>query len=184
MKKIALLLVAVAFATVSQAQFVLGVQGGYYWQQKSTSLNPDKTTSTYMVGALQMGYKVTPKLYLGLMGGYVNCSFDTLVTTDTYFYTRVGMNINVTDHKKNVLREGFVVAPQMKWEFLRFGNMHFNLLFQGQVRLLGANKYTESYITTTFPNHIFPIHLGPSLFLVISAYISNYQLSYIRNYNS
>ena len=40
------------------------------------------------------------------------------------------------------------------------------------------------FFTTTFPNHIFPIHLGPSLFLVISAYISNYQLSYIRNYNS
>ncbi len=152
MKKITLLLVAVAIATVSQAQFVVGLQGGYYWQQKSTSLSIDKTTASYMVGALQVGYKVMPNLYVGLMGGYVNSTFDTLVSTDTYFYSQVGMNINVTDHKINKMREGFVVAPQVKWEFLRFGNMHFNLLLQGQVRILGANKYKESYFTTTYPN--------------------------------
>jgi hypothetical protein len=105
-----------------------------------------------MVGAVQVGYKVMPNLYVGVMGGYVNCAFDTLVATDTYFYPSVGMNINVTDHKKNHLREGFVVAPQVKWEFLRFGNMHFNLMLQGQLRMLGANKYTESFITTTYPN--------------------------------
>ena len=152
MKKIALLVVAVAFATVSQAQFVLGVQGGYYWQEHSNSMTPDKTSSSYLVGALQVGYKVMPNLYVGVMGGYVNCAFDTLLSTDTYYYTRVGMDINVTDHKLHKLREGWVVAPQVKWEFLRFGNMHFNLLLQGQLRMLGANKYTESYITTTFPN--------------------------------
>ena len=44
MKKIALLVVAVAFAAVSQAQLVVGVQGGYYWQQNSTSVNTDKIT--------------------------------------------------------------------------------------------------------------------------------------------
>ncbi len=150
MKKIALLVVAVAFATVSQAQFVVGVQGGYYWQQKSNSVNTDKMTSSYMVGAVQVGYKVTPNLYVGLMGGYVNSVFDTLLATDTYLYN--GMSINITDHNNHLLREGFVVAPQVKWEFLRFGNMHFNLLLQGQLRLLGARKYTESYITTTYPN--------------------------------
>ncbi len=152
MKKIALLVVAVFFAAVSQAQFVVGLQGGYYWQENSTSVNSDKTSFSYMVGALQVGYKVMPNLYVGVMGGYVNCAFDTLVATDTYYYTRVGMNINVTDHKKHMLREGWLVAPQVKWEFLRFGNMHFNLLLQGQLRMLGANKYTESYIATTFPN--------------------------------
>ena len=152
MKKIALLVVAVAFATISQAQFVVGLQGGYYSQNNSSSLNSNTTTSSYMVGALQVGYKVMPNLYVGVMGGYVNCSFDTLNATDTYFYPSVGMNINVTDHKKNHLREGFVVAPQVKWEFLRFGNMHFNLLLQGQLRMLGANKYTESFIATTYPN--------------------------------
>lgn len=152
MKKIALLVVAVAFATVSQAQFVVGVQGGYYMQQKTNSVNTDKISSSYMVGAVQVGYKVTPDLYVGLMGGYVNCVFDTLLATDTYFYPSVGMNINVTDHNNHKLREGFVVAPQVKWEFLRFGNMHFNLLLQGQLRMLGANKYTESYITTNYPN--------------------------------
>ena len=153
MKKIVLLLVAVAFATVSQAQLVVGVQGGYYWQKNTTSVKgSNEVSESYMVGALQVGYKVTPTLYVGVMGGYVNCIFDTLKPTDTYFYPLVGMNINVTDHKLHKMREGFVVAPQLKWEFLRFGNMHFNLLLQGQLRMLGANKYTESYITTTYPN--------------------------------
>lgn len=150
MKKIALLVVAVAFATVSHAQFVVGVQGGYYWQQKSNSMNTDKITSSYMVGALQVGYKVMPNLYVGVMGGYVNSVFDTLVATDTYLYS--GMPINITDHNLHKMREGYFVAPQVKWEFLRFGNMHFNLLLQGQLRMLGANKYTESYITTNYPN--------------------------------
>ena len=151
MKKVALLVVAVAFATISHAQFVLGVQGGYYMQQSTNSVNTDKITSSYMVGALQLGYKVTPNLYVGVMGGYVNSVFDTVLATDTYMYGG-GMPIDVNDHHFHKLREGWVVAPQVKWEFLRFGNMHFNLLLQGQLRMLGANKYTESYIATTYPS--------------------------------
>ena len=170
MKKIALLVVALAFATVSQAQFVIGAQAGYYWQQNSApnTTNPnntDKFTSSYMVGALQVGYKVLPNLYVGVMGGYVNCVFDTLIPTDTYFYPSVGMNINVRDHNNHKLREGFVVAPQVKWEFLRFGNMHFNLMLQGHLRMLGANKYTESYITTNYPN--------PNEYLEVEPYNDN-----------
>lgn len=145
MKKVVLLLFAVAVATVSQAQFVLGLQGGYYWQKNSTSINNNETTSSYMVGALQVGYKVLPNLYVGVMGGYVNSSFDTLVADDSFRYN--GMSIPVVDHKKNMFREGWVVAPQIKWEFLRFGNMHFNLLLQGHLRLLGPRKTKESYIT-------------------------------------
>jgi hypothetical protein len=95
---------------------------------------------------LKKFYKVMPNLYVGVMGGYVNSVFDTVVATDRYFYD--GMYRDVTDHNKHKLREGWTVAPQVKWEFLRFGNMHFNLLLQGQLRMLGANKYTESYITT------------------------------------
>lgn len=150
MKKIVLLIVAVAFAAVSQAQFVLGVQGGYYWQQNTTSLSDDKTTSSYVVGALQVGYKVMPNLQVGLMGGYINCAFDTLVADDKIPYN--GMPIPVKEHKSNMLREGWFVAPQVKWEFLRFGNMHFNLLLQGSLRMLGPNKFTESYITVGYPN--------------------------------
>jgi hypothetical protein len=30
--------------------------------------------------------------------------------------------------------------------------MHFNLLLQGNLRMLGPNKYTENYTTTTYPN--------------------------------
>ena len=152
MKKIVLIVVAVAFATVSQAQFVVGVQGGYYMQKSTTSVNSDEVTSSYVVGALQVGYKVTPTLYVGVMGGYVNSVFDTVKATDTYFYPSVGMSIDITDHKLHKLRQGFVVAPQVKWEFLRFGNMHFNLLLQGQLKMLGANKYKESYVTTNYPN--------------------------------
>ncbi|MBR1767079.1 MAG: hypothetical protein IJ745_08650 [Bacteroidales bacterium] len=152
MKKALLVLFAVAAATVSQAQFVLGLQGGYYWQENSTSLTADKTTSSYAVGGLQAGYKVLPNLYVGVMGGYVNTTTDTLAVEDVYFYSRVGMNIDVKDHKKHLLREGWFVAPQVKWEFLRFGNMHFNLMLQGSLRMLGPNKYTESYISVSYPN--------------------------------
>ena len=135
MKKAVLLLFAVAAATVSQAQFVMGLQGGYYWQKNTTSINKDEMKASYAVGALQLGYKVMPNLYVGVMGGYVNCSFDTLLAEDTYFYHSVGMNIDVTDHKRHLLREGWFVAPQVKWEFLRFGNMHFNLMLQGSLRM-------------------------------------------------
>jgi hypothetical protein len=152
MKKIVLLMVAVAFGYAANAQFVIGAQGGYYTQTHTTSLNTDKQTSSYVVGALQVGYKVLPNLYVGVMGGYINCSFDTLWADMKYFYPITGNNIDTRDYKKNHLREGFVVAPQVKWEFLRFGNMHFNLLLQGTLRMLGANKYKESFITTTYPN--------------------------------
>ncbi len=150
MKKFVLLLVAVAFATVSQAQFVIGLEGGYYWQKNSSSVNADNTTQSYIVGCLQVGYKVLPNLYVGVMGGYVNCKFDTLVATDTYMYQ--GMTIDINDHQKNHYREGWMVAPQVKYEFLRFGNMHFNLLLQGTLRMLGDNKYRESFYTPTYPN--------------------------------
>jgi hypothetical protein len=143
---------AVTAFTMSEAQFVIGLQGGYYSQNYKNSVSTDKTSSSYMVGMLQAGYKVTNNLYVGIMGGYVNCAFDTVKATDTYFYPSVGMNIDIVDHNLNVRREGWVVAPQLKWEFLRFGNMHFNLLLQGQLRMLGPNKYKESFITVTYPN--------------------------------
>ena len=152
MKKAVLLLFAVAVATVSQAQFVLGLQGGYYWQKNNTSINNDETKTSYAVGALQLGYKVMPTLYVGVVGGYINYTSDTLKAEDTYFYQQVGMNIDVTDHHRHLLRDGWYVAPQVKWEFLRFGNMHFNLMLQGTLRMLGANKYEESYTTVNYPN--------------------------------
>lgn len=154
MKKAVLLLFAVAVATVSQAQFVLGLQGGYYWQKNNTSINNDETKTSYAVGALQLGYKVMPNLYVGVVGGYINYTSDTLKAEDTYFYQQVGMNIDVTDHHRHLLRDGWYVAPQVKWEFLRFGNMHFNLMLQGTLRMLGANKYEESYTTVNYPNPI------------------------------
>ena len=153
MKKIVFFLAAMAFFTAANAQFVLGVQGGYYYQKNSLSTSDDYTTSTDMVGCLQLGYKVTPELYVGVMGGYISANFDTMVATPhQYFYPSVGMNIDVKDHMKSASRSGWMVAPQVKYEFLRYGNMRFNLLLQGQLRMLGAVNFKESYTSITYPN--------------------------------
>lgn len=152
MKKIAVLLVAVAFATVSQAQFVIGVQGGFQWQKNSSTRTEDYTSSTHIVGGLQVGYKIFPELYVGVTGGYMEMRYDTLLTMDNYFFPNVGNYFPVKDHYKSTTRTGWYVAPQVKYEFLRFGNMHFNLLLQGQLRLLGAVKYKEHFYATTYPN--------------------------------
>lgn len=165
MKKIVLLIAAVAVCTVSSAQVVLGLQGGYYWQKNTSSLNDDYTSTSNMVGCVQVGYKLSPKLYVGLMGGYINASFDTLLATDTYFYPNPGMNINVTDHHTTAFRSGWFVAPQVKYEFLRYGNMHFNLLFQASLKMLGATNFKENYTTTTYPN--------PNEYLEVEPYNDN-----------
>lgn len=151
MKKIVFFLAAMAFFTAANAQFVLGVQGGYYYQKNSLSTSDDYTTSTDMVGCLQLGYKVTPELYVGVMGGYISASFDTMVATP-HQYPYNGMYINVRDHEKNASRSGWMVTPQVKYEFLRYGNMRFNLLLQGQLRMLGAVKYKVNYTTIGYPN--------------------------------
>ena len=152
MKKLILLIAAVAVGTVSSAQIVLGLQGGYYWQKNTTSLNDDYTEFSNTVGCVQVGYKVTPYLQVGLMGGYISAAKDTLLATDTYFYPNPGMNINVTDHRTSYSRSGWFVAPQVKYEFLRYGNMRFNLLFQASLKMLGATTVKENYTTTTYPN--------------------------------
>lgn len=158
MKKIVLLLTAVAFFTAAKAQFVVGLQGGYYWQKNSTSVSDDYTTSNNMVGCLQIGYKITPRLYVGVMGGYISASSDTLITKDLHHWTQeespmyAGMTTDITDHMKSYSRTGWMVAPQVKYEFLRFGNMHFNLLLQGTLRMLGQVDFKESFTTVTVPN--------------------------------
>jgi hypothetical protein len=153
MKKIVFFLAVMACVTASKAQFVLGVQGGYYYQKNAVSTSDDFTTSTNTVGCLQLGYMVTPELYVGLTGGYISASFDTMVATPhQYFYPPVGMNIDVKDHMKSASRSGWLVAPQVRYEFLRYGNMHFNLLLQGQLRMLGAVDFTESYTSVSYPN--------------------------------
>ena len=131
-------------AGMTQAQFVIGAQGGYYWQKNSTSISDDYTSSSNFVGALQLGYWVTPKLYVGISGGYITASFDTMVSTEhSYYYAPFGMDIRIYDHQRSSSRSGWMVSPQVKYEVARFGNMHFNLLLQGQLRMLGAAVIPE-----------------------------------------
>ena len=146
MKKVVLFLAAIAFITAAQAQFVVGVQGGYYWQKNSMSTSDDYTSSSNIVGCLQLGYNVTPKLYVGVMGGLINASIDTMIVTP-HSYNYEGRDINIKDHMKSKSRSGWMVAPQVKYEVVRFGNMHFNLLLQGTLRMLGAVNRKQNYTT-------------------------------------
>lgn len=153
MKKVLFLLFAMALAGMTQAQFVIGAQGGYYWQKNSTSISDDYTSSSNFVGALQLGYWVTPKLYVGISGGYITASFDTMVSTEhSYYYAPFGMDIRIYDHQRSSSRSGWMVSPQVKYEVARFGNMHFNLLLQGTLRMLGEVDFEESYYSVTIPN--------------------------------
>ena len=152
MKKTAILIAAVLCFTAVQAQFVLGLQGGYHWQKSTTSLTDDYVSSTHYVGGLQLGYMVTPRLYVGVTGGYMDASQDTLLGIDRIHYENVGMDIDVTDHYTRSSRTGWYVAPQVKYEFLRFGNMHFNLLLQGQLRMMGPVNFRETFYAVNYPN--------------------------------
>ncbi len=152
MKKIAVLLVAVAFATVSQAQFVVGVQGGFQWQKSSNSRTDDYTSSNHTVGGLQLGYKIGQKLYVGVVGGYMDATYDTLLTLDKHYFEEVDMVYPIKDHYFRTSRSGWYVAPQVKYEFLRYGNMHFNIMLQGQLRMLSPINYQEHFYTVDKPN--------------------------------
>ncbi len=152
MKKLALLLTALLCLSAAQAQFVLGLQGGYYSQKETNSLNDDYTNVASWLGGAQLGYQITPRIYVGVAGNYHNNSTEWFKDIDTFFYEQVGLWINAHDHKRTTSRSGWSVSPMVKYEVVRFGQMHFNLLLQGTIRSMGVTKYTESYVTPTFPN--------------------------------
>lgn len=168
MKRIVLILTALVLGAAAQAQVVLGLQGGYFQQN---SIDPARfvrfgdthNENTYLdtvvlsakhvnlLGGLQVGYMVTPKLYVGIMAGYISQSADTAMTRD---FLRVdqrahsaytGMWETVNDHRFQNTRSGWTLAPQVKYEFARYGNMHFHLLLQGDIFSLGYSTVTESY---------------------------------------
>lgn len=152
MKKTLLIFAAMTCLSAANAQFVLGLQGGYYSQKATNSTNDDYTNVAKWLGGAQLGYMITPRLYFGVSGNYHNSSSEYLKTLDTFFYEQVGLWINVKDHKYRTERAGWSVSPMLKYEVVRFGNMHFNLLLQGTVSSMGVTKYTESFITPSFPN--------------------------------
>ena len=157
MKKIAVLLAAMAIMATAGAQVVLGLQGGYYQTSSVNSWNDDYLKTSTWLGGLQVGYMVTPKLYVGIMGGYMGLNKDTLTTQiDTVFE---GMNRNFDNFRHLYKQNGWVVAPQVKYELFKYGNMHFNLLLQGTIRSLGYTNMTESY--NSFRNNHEYIEMDP-----------------------
>lgn len=151
MKKIAFLLAAVAFMTAANAQVVVGIQGGYHWQKNSQSFNTDNyIQSDNWLGGLQLGYMVTPKLYVGISGNYQNFTADTFYLHSAITFE--GMPRTVDNRFLNTKYAGWTVSPQVKWEFLKYGNMHFHLLLQGDVTTRGYRSYDESF-NTPFRNN-------------------------------
>lgn len=150
MKKLVLLLAAVAVMASASAQVVVGIQGGYFQTKSVNSWNDDYFKSSTWLGGLQVGYMVTPKLYVGIMGGYMGNNWDTLTTQiDTMFE---GMPRQLDNFRYQYARTGWTVAPQVKYELFKYGNMHFHLLLQGNIRSLGYTNILQSY-NTPFRNN-------------------------------
>ena len=151
MKKIAFLLAAVAFMTAANAQVVVGIHGGYHWQKNTQSYDTENyTQADNWLGGLQLGYMVTPKLYVGIAGNYQNFTTDTFYLHNDIMFE--GMPRTVDNRLLSTAQTAWTVAPQVKWEFLKYGNMHFHLLLQGNVTSTSYTDYDESF-NTPFRNN-------------------------------
>lgn len=171
MKKIALFIVAVAVAAAASAQVVVGLQGGFYQQKtfnpmfdtsyscRPTGLLNDRMTTTerswqtqtWLAGA-QIGYQITPKLYAGVAGSYISTSSETSYLRDSVLVDEhagnsnyVGMWMGVDNHRYTSERSGWQVAPMVRYEIVKYGNMHLNMMLQGTVRSMGYSTYRQYY---------------------------------------
>ena len=169
MKKITLLVVAVALAVAANAQVVVGLQGGFYQQQtfnpqfdtiypggvaiigRMSTTERSWQTQTWLAGA-QLGYQITPKLYAGVSGSYISSSAETSYLRDSVLVdehaansTYVGMWMPVDNHRYANSRTGWQVAPIVRYEVAKYGNMHLNLMLQGSVRSMGYTTYRQYY---------------------------------------
>lgn len=174
------MLVAVMFMTSASAQLVIGLQGGYHQQTFNNPLLPqsfhiddgiavpydsvstsvyDSKSTTWLAG-LQVGYMITPKLYVGVWGGvmqvsgFENYSGDYILIDQRAHSAFIGMTLPVVDHQFETSRMGWTVAPQVKYEIVRYGNMHFNLLLQASYTSLGYTKIIERYTKTFERNEV------------------------------
>ena len=151
MKKIAFLIAAVAVIATVNAQVVVGIQGGYHWQKSTQSYNTENyTQSANWLGGLQVGYNVMPNLYVGIAGNYQNFSADTFYLHNNIIFEGMPREVDNRMLKSNYT--GWSVTPMLKWEFLKYGNMHFHLLLQGDVMSTGYRSYDESF-NTPFRNN-------------------------------
>lgn len=152
MKKIALLIMAVAVMATASAQVVVGLQGGYHQQKTTNSANADYTSAMNYLGSLRVGYMITPKFYAGVSGGLLGSSSERLVAVDSALYPQNNMYYPIEDHMWTTGQQGWHAEAQMRYEFLKYGNMHFHMLLQGAYRSMGYIQYTESFYWVSFPN--------------------------------
>ena len=145
MKRIALIVVAVMFAAAANAQFALGLQGGYYGEKSVNSWNDDFHKSATWLAGLQVGYKPIPKLFVGVMGGYLSTSAEGMLTSYTGDLDGVGQVHTFTNLDTLTKRNGWTVQPFVRYEIFRYGNIHFHLMLQGTIRSMGYTNITTSY---------------------------------------
>ncbi len=211
MKKIVFLIAAVAFMASANAQIVVGLQGGYYQQgffdamfdtvyndgasqlargrMTTTELTSSKTT---WLAGVQIGYQITPKIYAGVMGGIINLSSERSLLRDSILVDErahsdyVGMWMPIDNHLFTWERSGWQVAPIVRYEVVKYGNMHFNLMLQGTIRSLGYTTLRESYnkpfdggeiedfdpILDSISNFTWSVSLRPTLVYEFSRHLS------------
>lgn len=152
MKKIALLFAAVIVMSAANAQVVVGLQGGYQQQKTINSANADYSLAVDYLGGVRVGYMVTPKLYVGVMGGILGGNTERMQVADSAVYTQTGIKYAIEDHFWTSDQSGWHAALQVRYEFLKYGNMHFHVLLQGAINSLGYTNYKESFYWKSFPN--------------------------------
>lgn len=154
MKKIAFLFVAVCLMMTANAQLVVGLQGGYYQQKNTNSVNTDFTFASNYVGGLRLGYMITPKLFVGVSGSLLGNNGEQLIASDSAMHTAGGNTqyYPTRDHRYTTEQSGWNAAAQVRYELLKYGNMHFNLLLQGTYSTLGYTQHTESFYWVGYPN--------------------------------
>ena len=146
MKKIAFLFAAVAFMAAANAQVVVGLQGGDHQQKNTNTLNGDFNVATEYLGGLRAGYMITPKLYVGVAGGILGNSTNLYLATGDTTWNGSSQTFHIKDHKLDTKQSGWTVSPQVRYEVLKYGNMHFHLLLQGTYSKTGYTNYKESWV--------------------------------------
>ncbi len=159
MKKLLLALVSVFCFAAANAQFSVGLQGGYLAQKNTTSLDATYSQNSEWLGGLQLGFNVTPTLYVGVHFGLDGSNSEGTIPLDSVAYQ--GQWRSISDHAFKYSRSGWSVSPVVRFEFLRYGNMHFNIMLQGGVSSKGYTTVTESYTYVGRPNPGEYIELDP-----------------------
>ena len=133
---------------MANAQVVVGLQGGYYSQNHVNSINANYAKATSWIGGVEVGYMITPKLYVGIVANYAGDATDSTLEKDNMYITvgsHEGMRMDVDNHTFLTKQSGWMVSPTVKYEIVKYGNMHFNVMLQGTVRSTGYTLTDERY---------------------------------------